>query len=260
MKNCKQIKKFDIASLSLTSKDQELLAKLASLHGPACWSQKVVDLPLTQLERDLIGNFKSNLKSYLYKVGQGRYCCFCAAELDPHQATFDLEHLIAKAEKPSVVFHLQNLALSCKTCNVNKGKSRVLLFPLREDIDHVYLDSSLYLIVHPHLDNWTDHLLIDSYGRILPKENNFMGKGAKTIQICGVDKKNAMRLADWFDIFDEDTEKYDDWVAFYVALCSQDDEKRKVKYKNFLKNLLALPSDPAADRLRCILEPIIDSI
>ncbi|MBC7490490.1 MAG: hypothetical protein H7240_11520 [Glaciimonas sp.] len=255
--NSKKINKFNITKLSLTVSDEASLANLVSLHGHACWSHTSKELPLTQAERDLICKFKSNLKNYLYKVGQGRFCCFCAAELDDHNATFDLEHLIAKVNKPSVVFHLQNLALSCKTCNSAKGITSVLVFPLINEFDQVYLDSSHYLIVNPHLDVWTDYLRIDSYRRVLPVYKNFVGKGAQTIRICGVDRKNAMRLADHFDFLATDDKKYDDWVTFYVTLCSQRNELKKTKYRKFLKSLLGLPADPAADELRNILAPVI---
>lgn len=234
-----------------------MLAKLSLLHGHACWSDTKKILPMTQAERDLIDSFKSKLKNYLYKVAQGRFCCFCAAELDFHKASFDLEHLIAKVNKRSVVFHLQNLALSCKTCNSAKGIKRVLVLPLKNDTDQVYQDSAHYLIVHPHLDLWTDYLHIDLYGRVLPIDRNWYGKGAQTIRICAVDVKNAMRLADWFDFLKTDDKKYDDWVNFYVTLCSQRDELKKTKYKKFLNTLLGLPADPAADELRKILSPFI---
>lgn len=253
----KKIDSFDIAIIGLTANDEEALAALAVTYGHACWSHANEKLPLTVAERSLIGKFKSGLKDQLYKVSQGRFCCFCANKLDDHQATFDLEHLIGKTTGPKVVFNIKNLALSCKTCNGAKGSGRVVVFPLDEELDNVFLESSDYLIVHPHLDIWSDNLQIDNYGRIFPIGDQIFGKGALTIRLYGIEKKNAMQLADHFGFLATDVQSYDDWVSFYVILCSQKDDKKKTKYKRFLNKILTLPQDPAATELKKVLSPLL---
>ncbi|MGR6656446.1 hypothetical protein [Pseudomonas mosselii] len=56
--------------------------------------------------------------------------------------------------------------------------------------------SSDYSIVHPHLDEWSAHLCFDALRRITPLNRD--KKGAKTIEICGINYLNSARLADYF--------------------------------------------------------------
>lgn len=53
-----------------------------------------------------------------------------------------------------------------------------------------------YLIVHPHLDEWSVHLDFDRFERVVPKGGD--SKGKKTIDVCGIHALNNARLANHF--------------------------------------------------------------
>ncbi|KAB0325498.1 hypothetical protein LSO07_18065 [Janthinobacterium sp. PLB04] len=140
-----------------------------------------------------ITDFREETKNHYY-FAQLRACCYCSIELVSHQGTFDAEHIIDKNMFPQFMFDFSNLAVSCKTCNGAKSNASVLaslVAPLS-----VPLASDDYIIVHPHIDEWDYYFFYDSIGRIVAKIKN--GKAENTIRICGINYRNAARLADHF--------------------------------------------------------------
>lgn len=128
-------------------------------------------------------NFKTTLKTQLRHTQLGR-CCYCRRLLADPMAT-DLEHFIEKAIYPSFTFEILNLALSCGTCNNKKNAKFMRLnrylsrrakvgagttvairrcptlatHPLT--LAAVPNNSAAYRWVHPHLDDYSDHLAIE---------------------------------------------------------------------------------------------------
>lgn len=141
----------------------------------------------------LLRQFRKEIKSHYWFV-QGRRCCYCSKELDAHQGSFDAEHILPKVHFPQLMFELVNLAIGCKTCNGRKSNKTIHLGS--NAIAEVPLNSEYYNIVHPHLDDWSEYLSFDEFGRISPISGN--AKGIATINICGITFLNAARLADHF--------------------------------------------------------------
>ncbi len=120
---------------------------------------------------DLRGEIKR-----FYLTEQARRCCYCRKQIQTnHGRVWDVEHVIARALRPEFTFEPQNLAIACVDCNSAKSDQNVLVverrtFPRRSDA---------YSIIHPHYDEWEDHLL---FGNALfaPKSE----KGARTIVVC----------------------------------------------------------------------------
>lgn len=146
-----------------------------------------------EAHKALIAAFKSEVKEYYWR-SQARRCCYCSKELEKSKAGYDAEHIIHKNEFPQFMFELANLSVSCKTCNGVKNNKHVLA--LNVSFAVVPRLSREYTIVHPHLDEWSDHFTYDAINRIVPA--NGSAKGAKTIEICGINYLNAARLADYF--------------------------------------------------------------
>jgi hypothetical protein len=95
------------------------------------------------------------------------------------------------------MFEFENLAAACKLCNGAKGQKLVLSEKwLNEHPQTLPKNTDDYIFVHPHIDEWADHLAFDSIGRIVP--SNDSEKGRKTIKVCGISRINAARLADAF--------------------------------------------------------------
>jgi len=127
-------------------------------------------------------NFKATLKTQLRHIQLGR-CCYCRRFLPDPMAT-DLEHFIEKAVYPSFTFEILNLALSCGTCNSMKNAkfmrlNRYLSRRAKTGAGSVVTtrhcptlttnplplaavpnNSAAYRWVHPHLDDYSDHLAI----------------------------------------------------------------------------------------------------
>lgn len=75
--------------------------------------------------------------------------------------------------------------------------------------------------------------------------------------ICGINRKNGMRLADHFDFLSPDLDERADWLDFYHILADMDEGKRKTKFKKFAKKLLAFETDPAAEDLFKLVKPLL---
>lgn len=126
--------------------------------------------------------FKSSLKDKLRQVQLGR-CCYCRRMLGD-SITIDLEHFIEKAAHPTFTFAIQNLALSCRTCNGKKNEAylrlcgrlsrnsaspisaavKVLRCPtLTEPLTSAAplpTSTQAYRWVHPHFDEFSTHIAI----------------------------------------------------------------------------------------------------
>lgn len=141
-----------------------------------------------------IAEFKSAVKSHYHSV-QLRRCCYCSIELLSNQQAYQLEHVLARAPYPQFMFELLNLAASCGSCNGAKSAKNVLAESLvGVPLLAIPALSTDYILVHPHMDDWSDHLRFGEFGQIQAKDE----KGKETIKICGLVKLNAVRIADKF--------------------------------------------------------------
>lgn len=241
-----KIRAFDHKAIGLTDDEYEQLKKLALNHKGHAWDTSTQSSPLNKEEKSLVTKFKKKLKDHLYSIGQGRYCCYCGIELHSHKATYDLEHVIAKDDRGNVVFHLKNLSLSCKPCNTNKSCKGVTTSP--SDANRVWQSSNKYILVHPHLDNWTDHLHLDEFSRVKSKIGNISSKANNTIKICKIELLNIARLADYFSI----NKNKKSWGRFYASFYSgnKTDLNKKIAFLNLLADS---GTDPAATKIRDLL-------
>lgn len=143
-----------------------------------------------------VAKFRAELKDH-YHHHQRRRCCYCSSELIRHKATYDAEHILDKDNYPEYMFNEDNIAVACKLCNQYKSNKPVSSNGMR--FAELSRRSDDYVIIHPHLDEWSHHLRFDSVGRIVSLGSK---KGQETIRICGMTALNATRLADNFDIDD----------------------------------------------------------
>lgn len=137
--------------------------------------------------------FKAEVKTH-YRSEQGRRCCYCSVEILDDHSTFDAEHILDKSTYPQFMFELNNLAASCRPCNRSKGTQVTLADGAQ--CQTVPAQATDYVIVHPHLDEWDQHLEFDEVKRIRAKDGSL--KGRRTIRICGIGALNAARLSDFF--------------------------------------------------------------
>lgn len=255
MSTPKRICGLSIQEIEISEVDFQNLQTIASLHLDKAWDIGSTS-PLSAEQKKLVKKFKLNLKKNLYIKFQGSFCCYCSTELTNHLRTFDLEHIIAKVGRCNVVFALENLALSCATCNGNKSEKKVTV-SAGPDPNSVPSNSCDYIIFHPHHDEWSNYFETDQYQRIVAKPPCDL-KAKKTIEICGINKLNAFRLARRFDWLNSNVKRHDDWINFYDGIYAPTNQAKQKKMAQFAKTLLASQGDPSAAGLYELLKERID--
>ncbi|MCF2906511.1 hypothetical protein L0666_16075 [Octadecabacter sp. CECT 8868] len=125
---------------------------------------------------DEVNSVRAEIKDH-YIAEQGRQCCYCGRKYPTgNKAVWDGEHIIAKNLAPQFMFEPRNLAASCKDCNIAKHEDEVRANPKRKSFPD---QSQNYVIVHPHFDNYNDH--IRWYGEVV---RALTPKGKALIIMC----------------------------------------------------------------------------
>jgi uncharacterized protein (TIGR02646 family) len=124
---------------------------------------------------------KANVKKH-FCVQQKRKCVYCKTELNSRCHSEHIEHVVNRALKPAWMFEPFNLGVSCGQCNTQKGEYNTLKPHLRVDNLAVLPHGKQhYNIVHPHFDNYDEHLEIEDEYYIKAKT---VTKGEATIDMC----------------------------------------------------------------------------
>ncbi len=116
-----------------------------------------------------------------YIAEQRHLCCYCGLP-DPavHGLDWDVEHITPRKLHPEFMFTPENLAVACRECNGHKGSKETLLDPSASAYP---LTADAFLIVHPHFDDWAEHILRDhlAYAAFTPR-------GEWTIKECNLNR------------------------------------------------------------------------
>lgn len=191
----------------------------------------------------LIGKFRAEVKHHYYHW-QRRRCCYCSVELQNHRITYDAEHILDKADYPEYMFDEGNLAVACKLCNQYKSNKAISSTGSR--FTELSKNTHDYSIVHPHFDEWAEHLQFDIIGRIVPAAGSIKGK--TTISICGMASLNAARLADQFAI--EETAEAETALRIFHEVA---DITRKQEFLSLLEEMAQRYGHPGA---RAVVEAL----
>lgn len=123
-----------------------------------------------------------------YLVEQAYHCVYCYRHRqDYHGAAWDIDHIVPKSIYPQFTYEPLNLAISCKDCNVKKGNKSVLCEGVLAQ--EAYPSASHnFLIIHPHFDNFYDHISVEytEKNEVLHKPKT--KKGVETFRICGLNR------------------------------------------------------------------------
>ena len=116
-----------------------------------------------------------------YIAEQQHLCCYCGLP-DPstHGLDWDVEHIVPRKLHPAFMFTPANLAVACRECNSSKGSKETLVDPSTATYPST---ADAFLVVHPHLDEWTTHILRDhlTFAAFTPK-------GEWTIKECNLNR------------------------------------------------------------------------
>lgn len=181
-----------LAELKTLSSDEHNQLRNSGIADVSVWAPKK-EHPLYKL----VTSFKSEVKTYYY-WGQECRCCYCSSELPKHGRSFDAEHILDKSTYRQFMFDLNNFGVACPVCNTHKSKKNVLASGDDAGLAALPAEPSDYLIVHPHLDEWSHYLMVDGDGLI--KSIKSEGKGKNTIDICCIEAVNFTKLAVKFSL------------------------------------------------------------
>jgi len=134
---------------------------------------------------DAVDPVRTEIKNH-YIAEQNYTCVYCNRQIvTTNKALWDAEHVICRDSVPRFMFTPQNLAISCRDCNITKGQKEVRTTNRKKFPN----ESKHYLIVHPHFDTYSDH--IRWFGDICAPITK---KGAKTLAICDLTRFTAKLL------------------------------------------------------------------
>lgn len=112
---------------------------------------------------------------------QSYQCCYCRqTKLEDHGLVWDVEHVAPKSLHPRFLFESFNIAVSCKACNIAKSERNTLAGNPKKYPQ----DGTRFLIIHPHFDNYDDHIEIIKLGTQFIYRAKNSGKGKATYIAC----------------------------------------------------------------------------
>lgn len=125
---------------------------------------------------------KDSIKKHYHKIQKG-ICPYCKQQLNStHGRYWDIEHIIPRSHVPNFMFEPKNLCMSCVECNAEKSDKKVTTSSAKT----IYpTKAQQYSIIHPHLDNYEEHLLVVEPGLFYYP---LKPKGRKTVEVCGLNR------------------------------------------------------------------------
>lgn len=140
---------------------------------------------------DELAEVRSHVRRH-YRIEQKGMCAYCKNPISLISASnAHVEHIAPKSIYIHFMFEPKNLCVVCADCNEIKRNQEVIndIYDTFKPLSKKGLrkryprNSSAFLIVHPHFDNWDDHLLKFGYQYI-----DRSGKGAYTILVCKLNR------------------------------------------------------------------------
>ncbi|SHK31442.1 HNH endonuclease [Epilithonimonas mollis] len=138
-----------------------------------------------------------------YRRQQKGICSYCKQVVSIVYATnCHVEHIAPKSLHPEYIFEPQNLCVICSECNQIKRNQETIgtiSNTIRKKYKKKYPDKSEdFYIVHPHFDNYDDHIIIVN-GLYIDKDS---AKGNFTIGACRLNRR--LGLVGWeLEVVDE---------------------------------------------------------
>lgn len=135
---------------------------------------------------DELEDVRSSIRNH-YKTEQKGLCAYCRNPVSLRDAlNCHVEHIAPKSIHLNFIFEPKNLCVICSDCNAIKRNQEVLgAIPNTVKIDPILYprSSGAFLIVHPHFDNWDDHIII--FGKYYADKSE---KGHFTIGACELNR------------------------------------------------------------------------
>jgi len=125
-----------------------------------------------------------------YRNEQIGSCAFCKGPVSLRSASnCHIEHIVPKSKRKEFIFEPKNLCVICADCNEIK-RSQEIEATIPDTLTNgskakLYPRSSkAFLIVHPHFDDWDDHII--RFGKLYV---DLSDKGVFTIGACVLNRE-----------------------------------------------------------------------
>lgn len=142
-----------------------------------------------------------------YRTEQRGVCAYCKNLISFQSASnAHVEHIAPKSLYLKFMFEPKNLCVVCADCNEIKRGQEVFkapdtLKPLAQGVARQQYprSSGAFLIVHPHFDNWDEHLM-----RFGHRYTDKSEKGAFTILTCKLNRYFHQNFGETEELVDDD--------------------------------------------------------
>lgn len=129
---------------------------------------------------------RSNIRAF-YRTEQAGVCAYCKGDVSLVSAgNAHIEHIAPKSLYLTFIFEPKNICVVCADCNTIKRNQEVLN-EVPDTFSRVFVryprSPSAFKIVHPHFDDYDDHILVK--GRIYIDKSL---KGSFTIGVCKLNR------------------------------------------------------------------------
>lgn len=137
---------------------------------------------------DDISDIRSDIRDF-YRREQNAKCAYCKQSVSLVSANnCQIEHIVPKSKYIEFITEPKNLCVICADCNEIKRNQEVLNevpnVTEKTNIKRYPKSSNAFKIIHPHFDNYNDHIL-EINGFYLDKSL----KGSYTILFCKLNRK-----------------------------------------------------------------------
>lgn len=159
--------------------------------------KKLPDFNHESWKDDDLKDFRSEVREF-YRVEQKGYCAFCKKPISlVSAANCQVEHIVPKSIHIEFIFTEKNLCVICADCNqIKRAQETLGEIPntIKSSTIKQYPKSSNgFKIVHPHFDNYDEHIQIFNkkyYFDITPKGHFTIGacKLNRELHKFGVDE------------------------------------------------------------------------
>lgn len=166
---------------------------------------------------DDIASVRKEIKEF-YIQEQNYTCVYCKQVFkSKYGRVWDVEHIISRESVCEFMFEPLNLCVACPECNQRKGNGKVTNSTAKKNLP---VGSEQYSIVHPHFDNYQDHIEAIKPGEFYFSKTK---KGECTIALCGLNR---------FYEYGGYTPAVaaNDMIFHYASLLSSTDNEDKVKF------------------------------
>ncbi|CDT01831.1 HNH endonuclease [Vibrio coralliirubri] len=155
----------------------------SDLEPTRIWSGEVNSIGVRRKDRDSI---IKKIKKELEEIQEG-YCYYCGFKFNFRVGergvkNIHREHIAPKSLYKAFTFTSKNLVLACNICNGDDYKGDLNTI---SSLDSDY-DNCNFNIIHPYLDNKSDHLSLEEDGTLA--NVNGSQKGKNTREMFGLDE------------------------------------------------------------------------